>query len=206
MMSALDDLKKNWNENEVGVSVPPTYDKASLEKIIKTRTQKNMKASMHYFWGALALQILVYALLSHVIIKNYDNVETLLLGVGGILLYIPFTIILMKKFKAMAVIKPEGSSTHSLHDYVLRQHSTLQSFYAFKKRYEVVLIPLSIAIGTFLTFKLFVPGGVANHMTGAAITFLISLLSCVWSIRSENKKSFDRPLDELRQILEEFKQ
>jgi hypothetical protein len=204
MMSTLDDLKKNWNETKAETSVPSTYDKASLEKIIKTRTLKNMKTSMHYFWGALTLQILVYALLSHVIIKNYNNVETVLLGVGGILLHVPFTWILMKKFRAMAVTKPEGNSSHSLYDYVLRQHSTLQSFYAFKKGYEIVLIPLSTAIGTFLIFKLFVPGGVANHMTGAAITFLLSLLSCVWSIRSENKKSFERPLDELRQTLEEF--
>lgn len=205
-MLTLDDLKKDWEEKKCEPPSFPAYDQTSLEQIMKDRTQKHMKKSMHYFWGALALQILVYALLSHVIVKHYDNIETVALGIGGILLYIPFTVILMKKFKAMAVTKPENGSTGSLYDYVLRQHSTLQSFFRFKKRYEIVLIPLSTAIGTYLTFKLFVPGGAAEHMTGALITFFSTLLSCLWAIVSENKKSFEKPLDELRQILEEFKQ
>jgi hypothetical protein len=205
-MLTLDDLKKCWDEKKVDTIPLPTYDQASLEKIIKNRTQKHMKTSMHYFWGSLALQILVYALLSHVIIRNIGNVETVLFGLGGILLYIPFTIILLKKFKAMAVVRPEGNSANSLYDYVRRQQSLLKSFYSFKRRYELVLIPLSTAIGTFLTFKLFVPGGMADHLTGALITFGSTLASCAWAIVSENRKSFEKPLAELGKILEEFKQ
>src|SRR5688572_22278427 len=110
-MSTLEELKKVWEANQETAQVHQRYDRETLDDIVKSRTKKNMKKSMHYFWGAFFLQILVYALLSHVIVKYGGNAETLFLGIAGILLYLPFTIILMKKFKQMAVIKPgQGNS------------------------------------------------------------------------------------------------
>ena len=164
-----------------------------------------MKITMRYFWGAFALQILVYALLSHVILKYGSDAQTLLTGLAGILLFLPFTVILMKKFKQMAVNRPQGNTGIPLYDYIVRQQQLLQSFYAFKKRYELVLVPLSSAIGVFLTFKLFVPGGVMQHPMGAIITLGITLISMVLAIRSENKKSFAQPLQDLDQLLQEFR-
>ena len=204
-MLTIEELKKAWEANREAVQDHKTYDHKSLENIVKSRTKKHMKKSMHYFWGAFFLQILVYALLSHVIIKYGKDIQTLLLGVGGVLLFLPFTIILMKKFKRMATIKMENhNSGRSIYQYVSQQHSLLQSFYAFKKRYEIVLVPLATAIGVFLTFKLFVPGGVAENPTGALITFVISMISMLVSIRLENKKSFEEPLHELNDLLKEF--
>src|SRR5688500_4480324 len=112
----------------------------------------------------------------------------------------------MKKFKQMAIIKTDDkNSGASLRNYVLQHYTLLRSFYSFKKKYELLLIPLSSAIGVFLTFKLFVPGSVEQNINGAIITFVITLASCFWSIRLENQKSFERPLHELEKLTEEFK-
>jgi hypothetical protein len=81
----------------------------------------------------------------------------------------------------------------------------LESFFTFKKRYEMVLIPLSAAIGVLLIFLLYVPGGVSEHLLGAFITYVLTLLSCYLAIRSENKKNFVQPLDQLGEILNEYK-
>jgi hypothetical protein len=205
-MSTFEDLKKIWEANQETAQVPKPYDHKTLESIIKSRMKKNMKKSMQYFWGSLFLQILVYALLSHVIVKYGGDVETLIFGTAGILLFLPFTIVLLKKFKRMAIVKPEdGNSGKSLHQYVFHQHALLKGFYAFKKRYELLLVPLSTGIGVFLTFKLFVPGGVEGNPIGASITFLITLVSMIASIYSENKKSFEQPLHDLNLLLKEFK-
>jgi hypothetical protein len=204
-MSTFEELKKVWESNQGNAQVYKRYDRETLDDIVKSRTKRNMKKSMHYFWGALFLQILVYALLSHVIVKYGGNTETLLFGMSGILLYLPFTILLMKKFKQMAIVKPaQDNSGRSLYQYVFQQRALLQGFYTFKKRYEFLLIPLSTGIGVFLTFKLFVPGGVEENPTGAIITFLISLFSMIMSIRLENIKSFEQPLQDLSRLLNEF--
>ena len=183
------------------------YDEVALEKIFRSRVKKQTNKAMQYFWASFVLQVLVYALLSHVIVKYWLDTEILLFGLGGVFLFLPFTIMLMKKFKRMATTKLTGEHNTgiSLYQYVLRHHALLLSFYNFKKRYELVLIPLSSAIGIFLMFKLYVPGGVQEHPAGAVVTFVITLLSCAMAIRSENKKSFEQPLHQLREILDEFK-
>jgi hypothetical protein len=63
---------------------------------------------------------------------------------------------------------------------------------------------LSSAIGVFLTFKLFVPGGVQENSTGAIITFAVTLISCILAIRSENRRNFAEPLYQLEKVMEEF--
>jgi hypothetical protein len=95
-METLDELKKQWIQTS---SLPGTYDEASLNKIVKSRVRKHMQATMQYFWASFALQIVVYGLLSHVIIKNLSNPNISIPGVAGVLLFIHFTIMLMRKFK-----------------------------------------------------------------------------------------------------------
>jgi len=198
-METLDKLKGQWETISLSRAA---YDETSLNAIIKSRVNKQLKTSMQYFWASFALQILVYAMLSHVIVKYFHHSAVLFSAIGGIVLYIPFTIVLMRKFKRMASVSLKGSS---LHDYVSQQKNVLESFFTFKKRYELVLIPLSAAIGVFLTFALYVPGGVFQHLTGTAITYVLTLLSCYWAIHSENKKNFIQPLQQLDMILAEYR-
>jgi hypothetical protein len=175
-----------------------TLDEQSFNKIVKARARKNMYTSFQYFWASLALQILVYALLTHVVVRYWGDLA-MIASLAGILLYIPFTFVFMKKFKSMAIA--EGSMS----TFVLRQFELLESFYRFKKRYELVLIPLATFIGTFVAFDLWVPGGIWAYPKGAAITFFVSLASCIIAIQAENKKSFDVPLSKLKMILDDLK-
>ncbi len=207
-MISLEKLKKTWEEKQSVLPPPPAYDHASLEKIIKNRIRKHTRTTMQYFWASFALQVLVYSLLSHVIITYWKNPEMRWLSIVGVLLYIPFTIMLMRKFKKMAIATPirEENAVVSLYDYVLRQHELLSSFYKFKKWYEFFLIPISTAIGVMLTFKLYVPGGVNENWSVVIITFVITILSCAAAIYSENKKSFKGPIRQLQNMLDEFRQ
>ncbi len=205
-MKTLEELKKEWSENPNTVSGAQAYNKTDLEKIFKARVNKHTNTAMQYFWASFVLQVLVYALLSHVIVKYWSDTTTLLLSIAGVLLFIPFTVVLMKKFKQIAAAKPAdaGNIGASLHEYTQRRHALLQSFYNFKKRYELMLIPLSSAIGVVLTFKLYVPGGVTEHPAGALISFIVTLFSCVYAIRLENKRNFEQPLLQFKKIINEF--
>jgi hypothetical protein len=202
-MKTLEELKKKWGENPNNIAVPNTYDRESLDHISKSRTKKHMTMAMRYFWASFTLQVLVYALLSHVFVKHWVDTETQILCLVGVLLFVPFTIVLMRKFKRMALIGQDGTAS-SMEAYVQQQHDLLLSFYHFKKWYEVLLVPTSSAIGVILVFKLYVPGGVLVHPVGAVITFAISVISCMVAIRAENKRNFEQPLRGLEDILREF--
>lgn len=200
----LDNLKGAWDGNKDMFEKGNAYDKKSFEGLLKGRVKKHTNQAMQYFWASFVLQLTVYALLSHLIVTFWSN--ALMVGVSllGICLYIPFTIVLMNKFKAMATTKAADNSADSLYKYVAQRRVLLENFYQFKKRYELMLIPLSSLIGVYLFFKLYIPGGVAMHPTGAIITFGITLLSCAAAIYSENKRNFEGPLHHFRAILDEF--
>jgi hypothetical protein len=204
-MKTLEELKKTWEGNQSTLSGTKGYDHATFEKVLKSRVKKNANKAMQYFWASFVLQIVVYALLAHVIVRYWSDTEMILPGVAGILLYIPFTIILMRKFKSMAGIKLWDNTEDAMNQYVMKHHRLLLRFYRFKKRYELVLIPVSALIGVFLTFRMYVPGGVSEHPVGAIITLGITLVSCAMAIHNENKKNFRQPLENLQGILNDFK-
>lgn len=208
-MSTFEEFEKRWEETSPSLS-GHEYDRAAMEKIVRERTRKHKNVAMRYFWASFVLQLIVYSLLSHVILRYGTDTRTLLMCITGILIFIPFTVVLLQKYKAMATNKPEKSESsdqvmNSLYDYVLRQYNLLKSFYRFKRRYEIILIPISSAIGTFLVFHLYFPGGFQANQTGALYVFVITMVSCLYAIYRENKSSFREPLDGLQQVLNDFK-
>lgn len=203
-MSTFEELEKKWNETSHRVS-GNSYNSTEMQTIVRQRARKHKNIAMKYFWAAFTLQIIVYALLSHVIVRYGSDLGTLLLSAAGILMFLPFTIVLMKRYKAMAVNRPLDESGSSFYNYVLRQYKLLDNFYRFKRRYEIILVPVSSAIGVFLVFQLYFPGGFLANVTGAAIVFVVTICSCAYAIYAENKRSFREPLDGLKELLAEFK-
>ncbi len=163
-----------------------------FDKIIKEKTRRHQSEAFKYFWASLVLQIIVYSFLSHVIVKYWGD-RVMVASLAGVLLYIPFTIVFMKKFKSMAVAQG------SIQAYVSQQYDLLQNFYKFKKTYELILIPIMTLIGTFIMYQLYFPSKEVM-----LTLFVVTLVSCIIAIRAENKKSFDIPLSKLRGILEDL--
>jgi hypothetical protein len=201
----LDELKSKWQHESFATSIPSPYDPESFATLIKSRSKKNKQIAMRYFWGAFTFHLIVYAFLTHVLIRFGADQVILLTGLAGLLATIPFTIVMMQRFKKLAVIRLHESHAPSIQAYIEKQYQTLAGFFTFKKRYEWFLIPVQCAIGVFITFRIFLPGGVAAHPLGAFILFAISLWSCVAAIRMENKRNFETPLKDFQRILEEYR-
>lgn len=167
--------------------------------------KKQNNLIFRYFWATFTVHILVYALLSHVLIRYGANTDILLLSLTGFLVTVPFTAVMLKRYKQMAVSSVHRKSADTIYTCVSQQRSRVAAFYTFKKRYEIVLIPLLSAIGVILVFNLYFPGGVKAFPAGALVTYILTLLSCFLAIRNENKKYFIRPLQELQAILDDYK-
>jgi hypothetical protein len=200
-MKNLDELKDRWN---CMPAVHSNYDALTMKKVLNGRAGKQTKIALQYFWASLALQILVYSLLSHVVVKYWYDIAAVIPALVGILIYIPFTLTVLKKFRQLAFMKIQSNSAASIREYLSNQRIGLESILAFKNRYELFLIPLSCAIGVLLIFKLYVPEGALGNPTGAIITLAISLASCAFAIWRENKKHFYDPIRELTKVLEDY--
>ena len=200
-MDALDEMKGKWaRQNDAG----QPYDANNLLRVIRQRVRIHTRDSMKYFWASFTLQLIVYGLYAHVIVRFIYDPAVLSFAVVGVLIFIPFTYMLLRKFKRLAVLKPDGNETTSVHQYLVMNRNLLQDFFRFKLRYEWVLIPLSTLVGTLLVFKIYVPGGPIAYPNGVWITMVISLVSCYLAIRKENRVSFRKPLAELDKLLSEF--
>jgi hypothetical protein len=201
-MDALDGLRETWHMQH---DDRKHYDTKNMSLLIRKRMKQHTREPMKYFWASFALQMLVYGLYAHVIIVRFHN-DPFAVGFAlvGILIYVPFTFMLMRKFKQMAILKPDGNEIYSVHDYVMKHRDMLQHFFRFKVRYELFLIPLSTLCGTLLVFMIYVPGGPLTYPGGVLITMAIALVSCYMAIRNENRKAFRTPLAELEKLISEF--
>ena len=199
----MEELRKSWEKGTSTGTVNGFLNKDALHRIIKEKSNQQRNINMHYFWGAFALQLVVYAYLSHVAIRYWTDTVLLSLAVLLIVVNIPFTAVLMKKFKAMAVLKTNDSHLAGLpiREYIQRQHDLLSSFYRFKKRYEIVFGLMSMLILIWIPFRIYVPGGVEAYPITALMIFLVTWISCALIVRNENKRYFKRPLRRLELIL-----
>lgn len=203
----MDQLKKEWSAAHSGPT--GTYDTTTFAKIVRSRVKEHTRTAMQYFWASFVLQVTVYALLCHVIVRYWQDRSILLSAIIGVFLFIPFTTVLMIKFKAIATARPDTRHGYTagevpLKDYISVRRNLLLSFYQFKKWYEYILIPLASAIGVFIVFELYVPGGVAEHQSGALVTLVITLCSCALAISRENRRNFREPLARFDEVLAEF--
>lgn len=206
-MSTLDELKKGWKTNIPTPLETPHYDQAALLTITRSSSERQINRAIQYFWASLTLQIIVYGLLSHLFIRFWGVPDVQWLCLLGVLLYLPFTVMLIRQFKRVARASPtRHENNFSVQTRIQQQYNDLNRFYRFKRGYEYGLIPLITALGVYLVFKLYIPGGVRQHLTGATATYLLSLSACGWAIVRENYRHFEQPLHNLEKVLDEFDQ
>lgn len=180
-----------------------SLDKNHLHEIVKGRSKKQKGISMQYFWAALVLQIIVYALLSNVIIKYWNDSTLRMVSLFCILIYVPFTLVLLRDFKKIAILRTQAYEDIAtpLSNYIHEQHRLLLKHYQFKKRYEFLLITCSVAIMTWVILRIYFPGGIMAHPILAASIFIPSLVACLIVSRKDDKKHFQAPLKQLEDII-----
>jgi hypothetical protein len=192
-MDKFEELKKGWKG---GHSTETSLDKTEITSIIKHRRKTQINRIMQYFWASFIYQLIVYALLSHVIVRFWNQPEIVLPSITGVVIFIPFTFMLITRFRKVAV--PPFVPT--LKEHIDIQTMIVKKFYHFKKIYELFLIPLSALIGVHLCVTIFTDGNMLDHPLLSTVLFVASVLSCAYAIKRENERNFVRPLRELAEV------
>jgi hypothetical protein len=205
-METFDDIKKLWSEDKLPETckIPLSYDE--VDSMIGGRLKKIKSNFREYFWASFFYQNLVYGCLAFLIVKYFSRIDIVILSVAGILLYIPFTIIFMKKFKTAFLVNKQGIAFSDDDIYLNIKNSYLRmfEFFRFKKRFDWVIVPLNCLLIVVINFILFVPGGIMTNVAAGVILLLVWLVIFIIAIRIENKKKFSEPLRQLETILEDF--
>ena len=201
-MDPFDEVRDVWKKNTPPVANTPSLSKENVETIIRSRIKKVKKSIAEYFWLSLTYQILIYSFACHLLIKFRGDTPIVAMCAVGVLLYVPFTIILMRKFKGM--FASTAGKTENIRANVRHQYELLTQFFMFKKRFDLVGIPLSCLMLEGILFTLYVPGGIEAHVPVSILAYAGLLLIFSTAAWFENKKHFKRPLRRFEWILEDI--
>lgn len=204
-METFDEMQRSWALNKKQVLENVAMDNEHVKQIIAPRIKRERNKIFGYFWGSCFWQFAIYASLCHLLIRFWGDREIGLISLAGIVLYIPFTTVFIRKYSRMARQK-STSSAESICDHLQKQYVLLVEFFQFKKKFDWIGIPITCFILTAMVFKLWVPNGAMQHLTVAAITYLCTLIAFVVATVSENKKSFQQPIEGLQQVMKDLKQ
>ncbi|HLT75510.1 MAG TPA: hypothetical protein VKZ68_10495 [Ohtaekwangia sp.] len=199
-MATLEELKKHWQSRTHSAG---QYDLNGYKQLIQHKMKKQQNAIFKYFWGTFVFHLIVYAMLTHVLVRFWSDDAIVIASLIGLLVTIPFTAVMIRRFSRMASDRFTGNDS-AIVQFITRQRDLLAGYFAFKKRYEWMMIPLQCAVGVFIVYHLFMPGGVPDHPLSATIVFALSVISCIAAIRIENKKNFAEPLLNLNGLIKEL--
>jgi hypothetical protein len=204
-METFDEIQEIWSKNR---NSDPSKSLTSefVDQLISEKIKKVKSTFREYFWASFFYQNLVYACLAFLVVKFFSRTDIVLLSIAGILIYIPFTIVFMKKFKSAFLINKKGVefSDDDIYMNIKNSHARLSEFFRFKKRFDWLIVPLNCVLIVVINFILFVPGGLMSNMVAAIILLLVWHIIFIIAIRIENKKKFVEPLREMEEVLKEF--
>lgn len=203
-MKQFEDIKQMWECEHNKVKNWQTYDENAVEAVIKNRVKMHKKTVMKYFWTTFILQLSVYAIFSHLFVKSLFSDTILWPCLIVIILFIPFTSMLLKKYKAIAITNLNNNSGSSIKRFLQEHKYHLESFYSFKKLYEWVLVPVCSTIMVILYFQKFVKSENSFKWIIGSMIFISSSLIWYLLIRWQNKKSFQKPLSQIDETINEF--
>jgi len=204
-METFDEIKKLWSENANPFNKSVTL--ADVDLLISNRIKKVKSNFREYFWASFFYQNLVYGCLAFLIVRYFGRPEIVIPSAAGLLLYIPFTIMFMKKFKSAFLLNKEGVafSDDDIYLNIKNGYNRMSEFIRLKNRFDWVMVPLNSVLIVLINFILFVPGGVQAYPMAAIILLIVWHVIFIIAIRFENKKKFKEPLQQMERILEEFR-
>lgn len=206
-MENFDEIRKLWNENKVVEKSNNPVSQDYADHLISNHIRKVKSNFREYFWTSFIYQNLVYACLVFLIVRYFGRPDIVILSAAGIILYVPFTIVFMKKFRSAFLLNKEGVefSDDNIYLNIKNSYTRISEFFRFKKRFDWVIVPLNCVLIVVINFILFVPGGIMANIPAGILLLAVWHAIFIFAIRIENKKKFSEPLHQLESVLDDFR-
>jgi hypothetical protein len=144
--------------------------------------------------------------MTHVFVRFWGDWEIMYISLAFMVLYIPFTIVFIRKFRSIKMLKfgKPGFESQDIYSTLKAQRDVLSSFYRFKKGFDMISIPASGIVITLLLEKYGLIPAIRQHVTIALVTFGITIAAFVIATVVDNKKRFKSPLKQLELVIQEI--
>jgi hypothetical protein len=205
-MTSFTEISNCWRSNDSRQSVNPPINHQAVNKWINAGMKKQQKTILEYLVLSGFWQWLIYSALSYLIIRFWGNGYFAIYCIGLILLYIPFTIVFIRKFRWLRIVRYDDPGLGELNIYhVLNiQYKTLNDFYYFKKRLDWFTIPGNCFVICMIIYQYgWIPSLTQNALPGLII-FSFYLVAFVIATVMENRKHFINPIKRLNLLIREW--
>ncbi len=78
------ELKHIWMKGGASERQSPRVTEKDLQAIIASRVRKEFKTVGGYVWAAIVYQIILYSFLTHTLVRNWGNMNIVLLCCAGV--------------------------------------------------------------------------------------------------------------------------
>lgn len=204
-MDTLDDLKQIWLQDSRQTNTNNAVNKETMKRIIKPQIKKEQNYIKEYLMAFAVWQILVYAALSHFMVRYWADQQFAFCCAIGILSFIPYSIIFhrhVNSVKLRAVSNPDAPLT-DLQTDLANQIKQVSSYFSFKKKFDFIGIPVISFVMAAIIMKV---SPVPLTSTAGTIIFGITLIIMAWTTYVQNKNNFELPLAKLRLILADLQE
>jgi hypothetical protein len=208
-MEEMNEIKNLWaRSRDQRVDTYTNLNSKEMITLIKSRIKKEKKKTYEYIMALGVWQLLIYSFMSHLVVKYWGDWSIMGYALGGMLLYIPYTVVYARKFtgKNLRSLTQPNSPLETIKINLKNQYTLLAEFFSFKKKFDLVGIPLSCFIILMLLSNLRIIPGVASHVTMGIILYLIYLAMFITATIIDNRKRFKLPLQHLKVVLEEMEE
>jgi len=207
MATSSNELEMVWKESKAREAEPARVSPKDMQAIIASRVKKQRKTVSEFVWAAVVYQIILYSFLTRTLVRNWGDTQSMLLCLAGAALYIPLTVVLIRRVRKLFGRRVEelGVAVPDMLHKVEGEYRRLGEFFQFKKRMDWIGVPVSCAIIVLVTFTLFVHGGVTGNPVASLALFGVWVGMSVMAIHAENKKRFILPLRHLEEVLGDLK-
>ncbi|HVW97175.1 MAG TPA: hypothetical protein VHA56_14485 [Mucilaginibacter sp.] len=201
-MDTLDNIKQFWLLNNQQDTDNNNLNKESMKRIIEPQIKKEQRYIKEYFWAFAFWQILVYAVLTHFIVRYWGDWQFIFCCVTGVLMFIPYSITFHKSLSCWhRPANAPDAPLRNIHGDLKAQIKQVSIYFQFKKRFDLVGIPVICGVLAVIMMKV---TPVPHTFLGGLITFGIVFFAFARTTHVQNKNNFELPLARLRLLLSDI--
>ncbi len=208
-MAQIEDIKKVWlkgcsrpQSNNSGVS------KSDMIDVIRSRVRKENKIMFEYIIAIGVWHMIIYAVMTHLVVRYWGNWDIMGYALGGIFMYLPYTIVFMRRIggKNLRAFAPQQAAISDIRTNLKNHYLQLSAFFRFKKKFDLIGIPLTCFIMVMLLSNLRIIPDIEKQLVVAVIFFVVYLTLFITATIIDNRKRFKQPLKQLEIVLKEMEE